>query len=188
MRIAIRPKRWQLLAGAVAMLVAVATLLILFVPTGSAETPKASFEEEFPHLFGTGTLTPTPAQRASLQEEALRGCRCERRFPHGDPRRESCWTRFYRELEPFDYSTASTMCMPTSTEEVCFGDDCIVKSYGSGACTAEEARIIDSIWAETAGEDQASWDRAGDRIGEAVQAFIRGERLTAPASPVGCAG
>jgi len=82
------------------------------------------------------------------------------------------------------------MCMPISPELVCFDETaavdhrCIVRSYGGDACTAEEARILETIWYEE--EDHPTPGR--DRWAEAVQAFIRGDRVAAPRSSGACTG
>lgn len=85
------------------------------------------------------------------------------------------------------------MCMPLSTTLTCFGDDmenCIVRDHDGGACTIEEARILESIWEREVGQSQspASQARASRLIDEAVQRFIRGEQVRAPRTSGGCSG
>lgn len=132
---------------------------------------------------------PSSGEMQLMESQAQEACRCERRLPEGHSARDACWAEFNRSIDRFSYSESSSMCIPLSTTLVCFGEgfhNCIVKEHGGGACTAEEARILESIWTRWAGDDQASWDRAGERMREAVEAFIRGERVAMAGPAGGC--
>jgi len=62
-------------------------------------------------------------------------------------------------------------------------------SWGGSACTAEEARTIEAIWARRAHGDNVAQNRANREIEQAVQAFIRGDQVRGPGySGGGCSG
>jgi hypothetical protein len=62
---------------------------------------------------------------------------------------------------------------------------CFVKDYDGGACSLDEARTLEAIYAE----DQAHPVPGRDRWAEAVHSFIRGEPVNRPLqSGGGCSG
>jgi hypothetical protein len=126
---------------------------------------------------GTGTATPTSRQLAALRAQALNACRCARRLPHGDGGRGACWGEFNRAISQFSYSAGGTLCGPMSTEEICFEGECVVQSYGGGACSQDEARVLQAIVDE---DFMQNPERFESRMDHAVQAFVRGERIEAP--------
>ena len=116
---------------------------------GPASSVAAAVEDGF---YTRPSLRPRQAARSEgkasecneaeirlLEQQSVEACRCARRLPTGSPQRETCWSRFNRDLARYQHSTADTMCMPISPELVCFGGTgaadsrCIVKSYGGEA-------------------------------------------------------
>lgn len=172
---------WKLLLLLALLAASGAAVWLLAAPASSG----SAGSREFAGIFGTGTRTPTPAERQSLQQLAAAACRCERRLPSDAAERPACRAEFERRLAPFAYSTTSTLCGPASTERICFGEACITTSWGDGACSVEEGRIMAGIWDR---EFSRSPERYARKANEAVQAFIRGERVKAPAGSQGCAG
>jgi len=141
----------------------------------------------------TAGRIPTRAEMDAMETQAGDACRCARRLPAASAARTPCWAEFERSIGRFPHSEASSMCMPLSATVICFGDDmenCIVKDHDGGACTSEEARILESIWEREGGPSlsQASQRRASQLMDEAVQRFIRGEHVAAPRTSEGCSG
>jgi|GEM_PF-3474889 len=177
-------RRLLLLAPLIALLAAVCWFVLLprfnsaRPPSGDAAGPAAG--------RGDGTATPTTPQLEAFRRLALNACRCARRLPPGNGGREACWSEFNREISGFSHTVGGTMCAPMSTEEVCFESGCVVQTYGEGACSEDEARVIQAI----ADEDfTRNPDRYARRLDRAVQAFVRGERVEAPRSARGgCPG
>lgn len=135
---------------------------------------------------------PTRAELAEMQARAENACRCSRQPRRAGGRPPSCWQEFDRAVGRFEHSEMVAACVPLSTVAVCFGgEQCITRDHGGGACTAEEARTIDAIWTqamrEGGGSRQRS-ERANARVAQAIQSFIRGERVTVPQTSGGCLG
>ena len=124
-----------------------------------------------------------------LKSRALEACRCARRMEAGS-QREACWAQFEAHVDRYEHSDVDTYCHPISPSSVCFGggpENCIVREYGSGACTLDEARTLEAIWSRHSGPDQPSQERAGMLMNEAVQGFIRGDPVPPSRSSGGCA-
>jgi hypothetical protein len=123
---------------------------------------------------------------------ASAACRCARKGG-ADSAARQCWNEFDRMLAPYPHSTAASACIPLSTELVCFEDPddpgepfgrCFVKDRGGVACDAEEARILEALWA-AGGQDE----ERNARLDKARQAFIRDEKVDVPSgSAEGCSG
>lgn len=136
---------------------------------------------------------PSNAELRAMEAQAGDACRCARRLKPGDPAREACWSGLQRNIDRFEHSEAMYACAPLAPSDICFGQGegrCISKEYGGGACTSEEARILEAIFAETIREDvPKSAELANKRMGEAVQSFIRGEKVAVwPSSGPSCSG
>ena len=169
--------RWLLLL-VLAVAVAAAGGILLLRSSGASSDPEL-------RALTTATA-PTPAQRDALQREAGNACRCARRLSPGNAGRNACWAAFDRQVSRFRHSEGGTLCGPMSTEEICFDDgNCIFKTYGDNACSQDEARVLEVIVDEDFLQNDERFRR---RMNEAVQAFIRGERIEAPRRAGGCAG
>lgn len=125
----------------------------------------------------------TGAEISMLEAKAGRACRCARRLPTASPGRTACWADFERNIARYEHEEMSSMCIPLSTTVDCFpamNGQCFVKDEGGGACSLDEARTLEAIWAQGARGDQQSQDRASRQMDEAVRAFIRHERVPVP--------
>ena len=136
---------------------------------------------------------PSAAELKAMEAQATEACRCARRLKDKDPGREACWSAFEASIKRYDHSESAAACLPLSPSRVCFGesaDSCVMREYGGGACTAAEARTLEAVWANAIDfDDEKSYDIAGKRMEEAVQAFIRGEKVkTSPPSGPTCSG
>ena len=135
---------------------------------------------------------PGPAQIVEFEATAQQGCRCARAEADRGGDIAGCWAELDRKIAGYEPSESSALCGRFSPTEICFGESsdelCFTKDYGGGACTAEEAKILQAIYAAAIrGRDETSPhpDEAAD---QAVKALIRGDTLT-PArgvSEVGC--
>ena len=142
------------------------------------------------HLLNS---VPNPAELKAMEAQATKACRCARKLKDKDPGRDACWSKFKRNVDQFAHSEMAAACLPLSTSVICFGNGverCITNDFGGGACTAEEARTLEAVWANSIHDDDPkSFELAEKRMNEAVQSFIRGEKVaTSAPSGATCSG
>ena len=136
---------------------------------------------------------PNAAELKAMEAQAADACRCARKLEPNDPGRTACWSKFQASISRFPHSEMVAACMPLSPSKVCFGEGvehCITNDYGGGACTSEEARTLEAVWGTAVRDDDPkSFELADQKMKEAVQAFIRGEKpaVSAPAGAT-CTG
>lgn len=137
------------------------------------------------------TLLPraTNAEIDMMEQQAGHACRCARQR-HERPWQSACYAEFNQTVARYEHEEWSAMCAPISDTVACFTlgngqQRCITRDWGGDACSLEEARTLEAIYAE----DQAHPIPGRDRWTETVQSFIRGERVRAPRqSRGGCSG
>lgn len=187
-------KLWIFVLAATAAILGISVWQDLHSGTAPASRPMRFIGNE------RNVPVPTRAELTRFQAQAENACRCARLLPEGDGGRQACWQDFERSIARYEHNDSAMPCMPLSSTHVCFGggdlsvssnsNTCVVRDPGGGACTAEEAQTLDRIWSDAmrnSADPQAS-QRANARMNAAVQAFIRGERVSRPRAPAGCSG
>jgi hypothetical protein len=126
------------------------------------------------------TRLPAEAELHAMRAQADEACRCARSSRPG-PARSACWSGYEHNVGGFEHYEMVDMCLPLQSTLTCFGsgmnmEHCIERSRGDDACSDEEARILEGIFAE----EQEHPTRGRDRWAEAVAAFIRHDSVPRP--------
>jgi hypothetical protein len=137
----------------------------------------------------------SPPDLAGLQRLADAACRCVRASP--DDR--SCGEELAAATAP--YGPAESMasaCVPVSTVLECFnqkdpsGGFCVTTGYvsigGKVLCSAEEAKAVESVFAEKLTQTGGNHAAATSAATQAADALIRGKTVAVPDVAGGCTG
>jgi hypothetical protein len=125
-------------------------------------------------------ILPPPAQFAALEAQAAQACRCARKA--GPDGKEGCWLGFEKAVSRYHPSEAVSMCGTFSEVWACFGDECIARDYGAGACSPEEAKTL------LAAYTNAPPGKGDAAIKDAIRRMDAGQSiaLAAPAAATAC--
>ena len=137
----------------------------------------------------------SPPDVPALQHLADAACRCVRASPED----KSCGEELAAATAPYAPAEAmASACVPVSTVLECFnqkdpsGGFCVATGYvsigGKVLCSAEEAKTVDSMFAETLTRTGGDHDAATSAATQAADALIRGKPVVVPNVTGGCTG